>query len=325
MSEPRTFLDGRVVLHAGDCREVLRTLADNSVDSVVTDPPYHLQSIVKRFGGKNAAPAKHGTDGAFKRASAGFMSKTWDGGDIAFQTELWAEVLRVLKPGAHGLAMGGTRTFHRLVCAIEDAGADIRDCIVYTFGSGFPKSLNVSKAIDKSSGAERQIIGEDLSYYRRGNRANATFQSPGGSARLFSQEESHKILTEPATDAARDWDGWGTALKPAVELICLFRKPLSEHSIAANVQKWGTGAINVGACMVGTAPRTTHARGNVTGERGQIYGGYGLPHHESDGASSRWPANLIHDGSEEVLACFPETKSIASNRGEQSDIRGNNW
>ncbi len=128
------------VIHA-DSRDALRELADASVDSVVCDPPYALVSIVKRFGGANAAPAKD-RDGLYKRASAGFMGKRWDTGDTAFDPEFWVEVIRVLKPGGHLIAFGGTRTYHRLVCAIEDAGFEIRDQLAWLFGSGFPKSHN---------------------------------------------------------------------------------------------------------------------------------------------------------------------------------------
>ena len=136
------FLDGRVTLHAGDCREVIAALADASIDSVVTDPPYALVSIGKRFGAEGAAPAKAGV---YARGSAGFMGKKWDTGEAAFAAEFWAKVYRVLKPGGHVLAFGGTRTYHRLACAIEDAGFEIRDQIGWAYGSGFPKSHNIGK------------------------------------------------------------------------------------------------------------------------------------------------------------------------------------
>jgi site-specific DNA-methyltransferase (adenine-specific) len=141
-----TFADGRVTLHAGDCREVLATLADNSIDACVTDPPYSLVSILKRFGKDGAAPAQSvGATGVYMRASAGFMQCRWDTGEVSFNPEFWVQVLRVLKPGAHLLAMGGDRTFHRLVCAIEDAGFEIRHTLAWIYGSGFPKSHNVQK------------------------------------------------------------------------------------------------------------------------------------------------------------------------------------
>lgn len=274
MSEPRSFLNGRVVLHAGDCRDVLKTLADNSVDSVVTDPPYALVSIGKRFGKDGAAPAKsNGATGVYARASSGFMGCSWDHGAVAFDPNLWAEVLRCMKPGAHGLAMGGTRTFHRLVCAIEDSGAEIRDCLVYAYGSGFPKSLSMSKQLDKMA--------------------------------------SPLHTSEPVTDAAREWDGWGTALKPAVELICMFRKSLSEANVAANVLRWGTGAINVGASKIpGVRPDHGWAKsGSKASENTSMSGPNYARAPKPDDPLGRWPANLIHDGSDEVLACFPESKS----------------
>jgi len=190
-------LDG-IQLHHGDCREVLASLPDCSVDSVVTDPPYEL----------------------------GFMGKAWDGSGIAYSVEMWAEVLRVLKPGGHLCAFGGTRTYHRMACAIEDAGFEIRDSLHWTFASGFPKSLDVSKAIDKAAGAERETIESRRSGIASGH---TTF----GDDNWKGIGQSHYDITAAATDAAKQWEGWGTALKPAHEPIVLARKPL------------GTPAINV--------------------------------------------------------------------------------
>lgn len=139
-------------LRQGDCLEVLKTIPDNSIDSVVTDPPYHLTSITKRFGKEGSAPAQYGTDGAFARASKGFMGKEWDGGDIAFRTDVWKECLRVLKPGGHLLSFGGSRTYHKMAVAIEDAGFEIRDQIMWIYGSGFPKSHNIGKKVEGYEG-----------------------------------------------------------------------------------------------------------------------------------------------------------------------------
>ena len=139
-----TFLDGRVTLRAGDCREVIKSLPDNSIDSVVTDPPYALVSIQKRYGKESSAPSA----GVYGRATAGFMGKQWDTGETAFAVEFWAEVFRVLKPGGHVVAFSGTRTYHRMACAIEDAGFEIRDSIYWHYGSGFPKSHNISRVLD---------------------------------------------------------------------------------------------------------------------------------------------------------------------------------
>jgi site-specific DNA-methyltransferase (adenine-specific) len=255
LARPETFLDDRVTLRCGDCMEIIKSIPGDSVDSAATDPPYHLTSIVKRFGALNAAPAKAGKTGAYKRASAGFMGKQWDGGDIAFRAELWAEVLRVLKPGAHLVAFSGTRTYHRMACAIEDAGFEIRDQIGWTYGSGFPKSHN-----------------------QKG-----------------------------------DWEGWGTALKPAWEPICLARKPLI-GTVAENLIEHETGALNIDGCRIHsddakgyeyTVKRTMPGAGqNKTGERKQE--GVEFTGKTKDG---RWPANIIHDGSDDVLEQFPETTS----------------
>jgi DNA modification methylase len=298
MSE--SFLDGKVTLFRGDCLEVLPTLEADSIDSCVTDPPYHLTSIVKRFGSSNAAPAQHGTDGAYARASKGFMGKQWDGGDIAFRPEIWAEVLRVLKPGAHLLAFSSTRTYHRMACAIEDAGFEIRDQIGWCYGSGFPKSHDVSKGIDRLAGAEREVVGRHTQGFRAADSGIEGWR-----------REAHKTngdITAPATDAAIQWQGWGTALKPAWEPICLARKPLSESSIAANVLKHGTGGINVDGCRVDGAPPKVTGRGlaNKAWREAEGRSDISSEIRAWDQPSGRWPANLIHDGSEEVLAGFPD-------------------
>lgn len=279
------FLNDRVTLHCGDCLAVLPTLAENSIDSVVCDPPYHLTRIVKRFG-------------VYKRASGGFMGKQWDGGDIAFQVETWAAVYRVLKPGAHLIAFSGTRTYHRMACAIEDAGFEIRDQGAWCYGSGFPKSHNISKAIDRAAGAKRDVVGRksDPRYLWPANAASGSPMgniSPRVNGRI--NYERAGFVTAPATDNAAEWEGWGTALKPAWEPICLARKPLSEPTIAANVLRWGTGALNIDACRiewVGFAE--SRARGMATQSNS-------IGKESRDG---RWPANLIHDGSEEVIAAY---------------------
>jgi len=145
----------------GDCIEQMKLLEENSVDAIITDPPYNLSSIVKRFGKEGSAPAQFGKDGSFSRLSKGFMGKEWDN-EIAFGTEIWIEALRVLKPGGFLLSFGGTRTYHRLTCGIEDAGFEIRDTIMWLYGSGFPKSLNIGKQIDKFQGNERKIVGRKV-------------------------------------------------------------------------------------------------------------------------------------------------------------------
>lgn len=254
----KQFLGERVTLFGGDSRDVLKNIPDNTLDSIVTDPPYALVSIVKRFGNQNAAPAKEyeGKTGAYRRASAGFMGKQWDTGEVAFDPEFWVECLRVLKPGGHVISFGGTRTFHRMACAIEDAGFEIRDMIQWLYGTGFPKSHSVG-------------------------------------------------------------DGWGTALKPANEPICLARKPLSEKTVAANVLKWGTGALNIDACRIEFKNSTDETESKNKNQHAKFGSGtrnnnvYGVDHADRTNynAPGRWPANVIHDGSDEVTQHFPNSKS----------------
>ena len=252
----------------GDCLIEMAKMEPNSIDAIVTDPPYGLS----------------------------FMGKDWDHGIPGIH--FWVEALRVAKPGCHLLAFGGSRTFHRLACAIEDAGWEIRDCLGWLYGSGFPKSHNVSKGIDRANGAERKVIGKATSWNRpdSGNCNARMNTSPG-----------EYDLTAPATDSAREWEGWGTALKPAWEPIIMARKPL-DGTVAANVLKWGTGAINVDGCRVPTSD--TYAYPN--GPRGNTFTvGQGPDGSRTDPAVSnaqgRWPANLIHDGGDEVLELFPQT------------------
>lgn len=279
----------------GDSRDVLRTLPDCGVDACVTDPPYSLVSIVKRFGSPNAAPAK---GDVYRRASAGFMGKQWDTGETAFDPAFWREVLRVLKPGAHLVAFGGTRTYHRLACAIEDAGFEIRDQIGWMYGSGFPKSHDVSKAIDRAAGVEREVLatGKPVKRVIPGARQKATGSWIKNDGRVYVPN-----VTAPATDEARRWEGWGTALKPAWEPIVLARKPLA-GTIVENVLKYGTGALNIDGCRVGDeVTRTIGSRKSGTVAFGD-FGGM----EPRENPPGRWPANVIHDGSDEVISAFPD-------------------
>lgn len=254
-------------LFVGDCHVSMTFIADASVDSVVCDPPYEL----------------------------GFMGKSWDASGIANDSAMWAEVLRILKPGGHLLAFSGSRTYHRMVCAIEDAGFEIRDQIMWVYGSGFPKSLDVSKAIDKTMGAEREILRKSAD-----RRNDGTTYGLGHSGSVTSGE--------PITAAAA-WSGWGTALKPAHEPIVMARKPLI-GTVVENVLAHGTGAINVDGCRVD---------GDGAKQWSTPRGGIGFPDTAAtaeliDNQQGRWPANLIHDGSDEVLAAFPDAK------GQQGDL-----
>ena len=233
-------------IHIGSNLDVLPTLPDNSVDAIVTDPPYEL----------------------------GFMGKAWDASGIAYNVNLWRECLRVLKPGGHLLAFSGSRTYHRMTCAIEDAGFEVRDQIMWVYGSGFPKSHNVSKAMVKQ--------GQD----------------------------------------AEQWDGWGTALKPAHEPICVARKPL-EGTVVENVRKWGVGGLNIDGCRVEfvseedkqeSIQKNQHADFGSTMGGNQVYGDYSMLKPQNYAPPGRWPANLIHDGSQEVLELFPGQVDASAGR-----------
>ena len=272
------------VLH-GDCRSELELLPDNSVDSIVTDPPYEL----------------------------GFMGKSWDASGIAYDQRVWVQCLRVLKPGGHMLAFSGSRTYHRMVCAIEDAGFQIRDQIMWVYGSGFPKSLNIGKAIDKAAGAEREVIGQ-IRHAQKGVAISENRGAVGGGA--FGEARIGDV-TAPATAEAKQWEGWGTALKPAHEPIVLARKPL-EGTVAQTVLTHGTGGINIDGCRVGNEIIKTSGGRSVaiTGDErvGAALGMYGESTPLNTEHQGRFPANFIHDGSDEVLELFPDTGKSTGGR-----------
>jgi len=285
---------GDATLYLGDCLDVVPALI--GIDSVVTDSPYGLQ----------------------------FMGKDWDRGVPG--ERFWRVIMDACKPGAHLLAFGGTRTYHQLVCAIEDAGWEIRDTIMWVYGSGFPKSLDVSKAIDKAVGAEREIVGIDP------NRATRLVHQRGEYETTCGWDAGNRRIdiTAPATEAAKQWDGWGTALKPAVELICLARKPLSEKTIAANVLKHGVGGLNIDRCRIPINPDVDASQlRTMNRKQRQDRSEWGFSK-ESDTpqviqpSKGRWPANLIHDGSEEVMGLFPQSsttgKRVKSDRVQQDVV-----
>ena len=283
--------------------------AGGNVDAIVTDPPYHLTSIVKRFGQSDSAPAKVGATGAYKRHSTGFMGKKWDGGDIAFQPETWRLCFDLLKPGAHMMVMGGTRTYHRMACAVEDAGFEIRDTIMWLYGSGFPKSHDVSKGIDKAAGTLGSFGAPKSDAHAgwikrgkmRGIDGHDGYQRPWMNNQNAVDRNARQYL--PATNAAKQWQGWGTALKPACEPIVLARKPLSEKSIAANVLRHGTGGVNVDECRIALAgdyKSKSNGRPSLTG----LADNYDPNSANEPDTVGRWPANVIHDGSDEVAEAF---------------------
>ncbi|MFZ9334392.1 MAG: DNA-methyltransferase [Burkholderiaceae bacterium] len=274
----------RAQVLVGDCLHVMATMEACSVDAIVTDPPYEL----------------------------GFMGKSWDASGVAFRVEVWREALRVLKPGGHLLAFSGSRTYHRMVVAIEDAGFEIRDQIMWLYGSGFPKSHDVSKAIDREAGAVREVVGTKPGV--RGADGTGMERQMPGKATGIKQERCEVDITAPATPEAARWQGWGTALKPAHEPICVARKPL-RGTVAANVLAYGTGAINVDGCRVGWASDSDKQHGRPAsspkahnGLEGQAFKIRDRSQEDPEANQSslgRWPANVIHDGSEEVEGFFP--------------------
>lgn len=314
MSE--TFLNGRVELHCGDMLVVLPTLAENSIDSCVCDPPYHLTSIVKRFGSRNAAPAKsNGATGIYRRASRGFIGKRWDGGDIAFAVTTWSAVFRVLKPGAHLIAFAATRNYHRMACAIEDAGFEIRDQAAWCYGSGFPKSHDVSKAIDRELGRERRKIR--VANVRNPKVVGGGRDGTKEGTRPWIERAIERGYHEAVSHEAVSWIGWGTALKPAWEPIVVARKPLSEQTIAANVLRWGTGALNIDASRIpwtSMEDAAAAAAAATTGFANSRARGRAIQSHSIGTEykiAGRWPSNLIHDGSDEVLETLGNTAAVA--------------
>lgn len=375
-------------VHHGDSREVLKSFADASIDAVVCDPPYALVSISKRFAKSGRTESTQSSNPAFARHSAGFMGQRWDTGDTAHDPAFWREVYRVLKPGAHVVAFAGTRTYHRLACAVEDAGLEIRDMIAWLYGSGFPKSHDVSKGIDKSRGgsqfdavraylrgaitassltqkqiklhlgypedsgvishwvgssqpgiplwtdwqklkpllglddrfddlleeAEREVVGQKMAGIAI--KGEAPRHTVGASRSVVVD------ITAASTDLAAAWEGWGTALKPALEPIVLARKPLA-GTVAANVLAHGTGALNIGGCRVGSE---STERIRTPSDFGLVNDDGWTPTPGVNGSTlGRWPANVCHDGSAEVLAAFPDAPGqlpwVSANRTDNNETR----
>ena len=273
-------------LHQGDSLEILKGMKENSIDSIVTDPPYGLK----------------------------FMGKKWD--HSVPSVEIFEQCLRVLKPGGHLLAFAGTRTQHRMAVNIEDAGFEIRDMIAWVYGSGFPKSMNVGKAIDKAAGAEREVIGSKLG---QPGYTTSKSEESGCYGNGLNNSPEKALITAPATSEAQQWEGWGTALKPALEPITVARKPF-KGTVAGNVLEHGTGAINIDGCRVGTAGGGGNGLGSHYNCFGNTKNKVKLSEPKPD--QGRWPANLIHDGSDEVTELFPETKSGARKAGSYEVAAG---
>jgi DNA modification methylase len=299
------FQDDDVTIYQGDCLTVLATLPDASVDAVVTDPPYGLEFMGREWDTFKPASARirvrvdERTNPADGKSTTATPEAYVAGAPFQRWCEQWArECLRVLKPGGHMLAFGGTRTWHRLAVAVEDAGFEIRDSIAWLYGSGFPKSLDVSKAIDKAAGAERETTGVN-------STACPDFPAmcnghPTANGSLGGGVMRHARPTVAATDDARIWQGWGTALKPAFEPVVVARKPLT-GTVAANVLQHGTGALNIDACRIGMGdeydPTKMQRQSAATaGMAGLGESGYSATHAQPTyNASGRWPANVVLD------------------------------
>ena len=295
------------VVRLGDCLEVLRAMPDNSMDSIVTDPPYGL-SNVKPERITEAITAWATGDRERVPDGRGFMGKAWD--SFVPPPAVWDECLRVLKPGGHLVAFAGSRTHDLMGLSIRMAGFEIRDGLAWLYGTGFPKSMDVSKAIDKSVGAERGT--KEVPF------AGSAYSANAGNWRPWMDEASKTGVRSvandtPATPEAEQWQGWGTALKPAFEPVTLARKPL-EGTVAANVLKWGTGALNIDGCRIGDEALPAHTRdtkmgtflgadGNVTPER-----------------TGRWPANVVLD--EHQSAALDEQSGNRPSRGGAAFDRG---
>lgn len=257
--------------HLGkDAPKVLTSWSENLFDAVVTDPPYEL----------------------------GFMGKSWDSSGIAYSVEFWKDVLRVMKPGAHLVAFGGTRTYHRMACAIEDAGFEVRDQLQWLYGSGFPKSMDISKAIDKAAGEKPRVVGKRTDGRYKNGFSDKAKRALGGEVydvtKGFNGEMG--LITEPTTEAAKLWAGWGTALKPANEPIILARKPCSEKTVAANVLKWGTGALNIDDSRIPGSDGGDRIGEESRERRYNEKGGTDFamkPGPRGGDAKGRWPANLV--------------------------------
>lgn len=290
----------RYDIYHGDLMRWCDEYGGPSFHALLCDPPYHLTEITKRFGKEGAAPAQYGTDGAFQRASKGFMGKQWDGGDIAFRPETWAALARHLHPGAYGMAFASTRGYHRMACAIEDAGLIIHTMLGWSFGSGFPKATRIDVQVDRNAGAERPIVGTRKHAPKFNAKMHGYREKDNG---FNSRDRDRFSVSAPATELAAAWEGYrygGQAIKPAFEPIVVFQKPYKGRPVE-NITRTGAGALNIDGGRIGTGD-------------GAGWNGLGNTHDETqwrlnnpDGiqrdVTGRWPANLI-------LAHEPECNGV---------------
>lgn len=261
------------VIHNENCLNAMRKMPSNSIDSIVTDPPYGLK----------------------------FMGKKWD--CQVPSVEIWKEALRVLKPGGHLLCFAGTRTQHRMAVNIEDAGFDIRDMISWVYGSGMPKQHNISKNIDKFEGKIRQCF----------ENPNAIQNTANNNSVAFADKKAQETIQPiPVSENAIKWDGWGILLKPAFEPITVARKPIEEKTIVENVLKYGTGGINIDGCRI---EGDSWERKSGKSVEDKFFKGKINRKHTESNKKGRFPTNFIHDGSNEVLKCFPYGSSGSIKKG----------
>ena len=297
------------IVISGNNIETLKNYPDNYFDSIVTDPPYGLG---KEPNAEEMLRAWIDT-GYLEVKGVGFMGKEWD----AFipQPLFWKEIYRVLKHGGHVVSFFGTRTYDWGCMAIRLAGFEIRDCIQWVYGSGFPKSHNISKAIDKMNGAEREVVGES-SYTNMNIKGNGFMTND-------TQERIRQQITLPSTEQAKQWEGWGSALKPANEPIVLARKPLEKGlSIAENVLKWGTGAINIDVSRIGNEKRTTPIFSDDTKNDGTTFNlNSNVQHHREETTQGRFPANFIMSHHEDCKCVG--IKSVGSGKEGDYNYEGN--
>lgn len=300
----------------GDNRELITEVESNSMDAIVTDPPYGL--------GKEPDAVQMLIDwvqsGHHEVRGKGFMGKPWDA--FVPQPKFWAECFRVLKPGAYLVSFGGTRTFDLISLGLRLAGFEYRDTIMWVYGTGFSKSMDISKAMDKHLGVEREVLSTLPAGH--GPLKTGHVNASGGGMSIGTDRSPEINVTEPTSDEAKEWAGWGTALKPAYEPILIFRKPL-EGTVCQNVLKWGVGGINIDGSRVPLHPgddaKKTVRQGRATASvMTNKTSGYGIDDNAGPSQSGRFPANFIHDGSEEVLENFPHTKSGKSDgfKGEHT-------
>lgn len=256
--------------YLGDCLEVMDKLEADSIDAIITDPPYELN----------------------------FMGKGWDNAGVSFNKETWVKCLRLLKPGGYLLAFGGSRTFHRIACAIEDAGFEIRDTIMWIYGSGFPKSMNISKGIeDKNKYGKANTIAKRKVGQNSDGKEYKVIQTNNGA--MGEKKIVNRREYKPVDSSAKQWSGWGTCLKPAFEPIIVARKPF-KGSLVDNILEHGVGGLNIDECRVRNEEQAQLSK-NV--------------------ASGRFPANIIHDGSEEATGGMPKTKGCQGKGFKKGDYK----